>query len=112
MSDLIVHRGARIVDRAELDSVAKQMPEPTDTWFPVAHSHVLDQAAQTLGKAGFAIQKQSLALSRGNDRFFGTLDLTTALATGVHLAVGLRNSIDKSLPLGFCAGSRVNEGPR
>src|SRR5205823_14100843 len=30
-----------------------------------------------------------------------------ALVTGVHLAVGVRNSLDKSFPLGFCAGSRV-----
>ena len=38
---------------------------------------------------------------------FATIDLTTPLADGVTLAVGVRNSIDKSLPLGFCAGSRV-----
>ena len=38
---------------------------------------------------------------------FATMDLTTPLADGVTLAVGVRNSIDKSLPLGFCAGSRV-----
>ena len=29
------------------------------------------------------------------------------IATGVSLAVGIRNSTDKSFPLGFCGGSRV-----
>jgi hypothetical protein len=105
MSQLILHRGARAVSREELDEVPT--PNPTNTWFPVGHSHVLDQATETLGKAGFLVRKQSLALSREGARFFGTLDLEVPLVTGVHLAVGLRNSIDQSLPLGFCAGSRV-----
>src|SRR4051794_22782675 len=38
---------------------------------------------------------------------FATMDLATPLGSGVALAVGIRNSTDKSLPLGFCAGSRV-----
>src|SRR5262249_47610898 len=29
------------------------------------------------------------------------------IAGGVNLSVGVRNSIDKTLPLGFCAGNRV-----
>src|SRR5205085_7244953 len=35
------------------------------------------------------------------------LDLHTAVAHGVHLAVGLRNSTDQTLPMGFAGGSRV-----
>jgi hypothetical protein len=35
------------------------------------------------------------------------LDLGTPIATGVALAVGIRNSTDKTFPLGFCAGNRV-----
>ena len=46
-------------------------------------------------------------MSADNARFFGTLDLATPVATGVSLAVGIRNSVDKSFPLGFCAGNRV-----
>src|SRR5262249_13800618 len=44
---------------------------------------------------------------RDGSRFFGTLDLGTALGSGVTLAVGVRNSVDKSFPLGFVAGNRV-----
>ena len=44
----------------------------------------------------------------GNEaQFFATLDLAASIGTGVALSVGIRNSIDKTLPLGFCAGNRV-----
>src|SRR4051812_15197371 len=104
-SALIVHRGARIVTREELDKV--QIPPPTDTWFPLAHSHVLDRTLSTLNEAGFQPARTQLALSRGDCRFFATIDLESAIAEGVSLAVGLRNSIDKSLPVAFAAGERT-----
>jgi hypothetical protein len=44
---------------------------------------------------------------RDGSRFFGTLDLKSPISEGISLAVGIRNSVDKSFPLGFCAGSRV-----
>src|SRR5207253_306983 len=47
------------------------------------------------------------ALSRNDARMFSTLDLATPVAEGVSLSVGVRNSLDKSFPLGFAAGSRV-----
>ena len=40
-------------------------------------------------------------------RFFGTLDLATPISDGVSLAIGIRNSTDKSFPIGFCCGQRV-----
>jgi hypothetical protein len=48
-----------------------------------------------------------LSLARDGARFFGTRDLTTPVSNGVGLAVGLRNSTDKSFPIGFCCGTRV-----
>ncbi len=36
-----------------------------------------------------------------------TLQLQAEIAPGVALAVGCRNSVDKSLPIGFCCGQRV-----
>src|SRR5206468_11536841 len=77
------------------------------TWFPVRHSDVLEAVGRTLQGAGFLVRANQIALTRENARMFATMDLTTPLAEGVTLAVGVRNSIDKSLPLGFCAGSRV-----
>jgi hypothetical protein len=106
-SDLMLHRGAREVRRDEL--AALPCPDRTKTWAPVGHGRVLETALATLGEAGYSVDKMRLGLSQDNGRFFGTLDLATPL-TGdgtVRLAVGVRNSIDKTFPMGFCAGSRV-----
>jgi hypothetical protein len=104
-STLILHRGAQEVSRAGLEAVAP--PPATATWFPISHSRVLDTALEALNAAGFQVSRTRLALARNKARFFGTLDLQSPVAAGVTLAVGVRNSIDKSLPIAFCAGSRV-----
>ncbi|HYV34811.1 MAG TPA: DUF932 domain-containing protein [Gemmataceae bacterium] len=104
-SALVVHRGARVVTREELDNVPA--PPPTDTWFPLTHSHVLDRTLSTLDQAGFHPKRTQLALSRGDAKFFATIDLESPIAEGVALAVGVRNSIDKSLPIAFAAGERI-----
>ena len=104
-SQLIAHSGARVVSLEELERV--DAPPSTDTWFPIRHSQVLHSAIETLGEAGFQVHRNQLALSRSNARFFGVLDLIAPIANGVNLAVGIRNSVDKSLPISFCAGTRV-----
>lgn len=62
---------------------------------------------QRLSDAGFAIAKAQHAIGRDGDRYFGTIDLVSELVPGVSVAVGLRNSVDKSFPFGFIAGTRV-----
>jgi hypothetical protein len=104
-SNLMLHRGARIVSRSELEAIPA--PPATETWFPVRHGQVLDAVLATLDGAGFSVARSQFALTRNDARFFGTLDLATPVSNGVTLSVGVRNSIDKSFPLGFCAGSRV-----
>lgn len=105
MSELILHRGARHVTREELEQV--HAPPPTDTWFPLAHSHVLDRTLSTLEQAGFRPSRTQLAVSRGAMQFFGTIDLQSPMADGVMLAVGVRNSVNRTLPISFAAGERV-----
>ena len=105
MSSLITASGARPVTREELNAI--EAPEGTATWFPVRHGLVIDAVTGALSDAGFGVEKASFALAREDGQMFSTLDLTTPLAPGVSLAVGVRNSTDKSLPLGFCAGQRV-----
>jgi hypothetical protein len=68
---------------------------------------VLGYAEHALSAAGYAVEKESLALSKDQARFFGTLTLRTPVANGVNLAVGLRSSTDKSISLQWCCGSRV-----
>src|SRR3954454_19134620 len=103
-SHLILHRGARPGTPDELQQY--QAPPPEGRWFPLSHSHVLSVVSQTLIDAGCSIAKQQLGVMRDGNRFFGTLDLTSPVSEGSVLAVGIRNSIDKSFPLGFIAGNR------
>ncbi len=104
-SNLVLHRGAREVDVEELDRVP--CPPPTETWFPVKHSVVLDRVSETLTAAGFGIESMQLSLARDDARFFGTLTLKNRLNNDACLAVGIRNSTDKSFPIGLVCGSRV-----
>jgi hypothetical protein len=106
MSDqLILHCGASETTRDALQQI--EAPEATETWFPVKHALVLDEVEQTLAGANFAVNRSWLSISHGSLRFFGVLDLESQIVDGVKLAVGIRNSNDKSFPLGFCCGSRT-----
>ncbi len=102
---LMLHCGARRVGRDELALVPT--PEPTKTWFPVPHVSILDTTLERLREHGYRVLKTDLALNKANTQFFGTLDLDCELVPGVTLAVGLRNSTDKSFPMGFAAGNRT-----
>jgi hypothetical protein len=104
-SVLNLHSGGHLVSYADLKEVPT--PPPSGRWHPVGHAAVLDRVTETLTGAGYTIKSQALAIARDGHRFFGTLDLSTPLSDGVALAVGIRNSTDKSFPLGFCAGGRV-----
>ncbi|WZO97245.1 hypothetical protein EP7_004269 [Isosphaeraceae bacterium EP7] len=102
---LMLHCGARHVPRTELATVPT--PDGTRTWRPVSHERVISTVEESLQSSGFLVRKSQFGLSRGDARMFATLDLESALAAGVTLAVGIRNSMDKSFPMGFAAGSRV-----
>lgn len=105
MADLMLHAGGRLVTLDDL--LACPIPPPAGRWHPVSHVRVLDTVKETLYGAGYQVRSEKYALARGDARFFGVLDLSTPLAAGVALSVGVRNSVDKSFPLGFAAGSRV-----
>lgn len=98
-------KGAHRVTFDELSRI--EAPPPTDSWKPIPHSRVLEVTADSLGQMGFQVEKMDLAVARDGAQFFGTLDLRHNIGDGVTLAVGLRNSTDKSLSAGLCAGERV-----
>src|SRR5437867_1722078 len=104
---LVVHAGGNLCTVEDLRNLAPSTPKPEGKWHPTAHIRVFDTVVATLRTAGYQVQKAQLAVARNGHRFFGALDLSTPLVSGVSLAVGIRNSTDKSFPLGFAAGSRV-----
>ncbi len=104
-SVLVLHKGARSVSLDELREV--RPPDPVGRWHPIAHARVVDVVSTALVESGYKVEKAQYGLTPDGHRFFGTLDLGSDLVHGVKLAVGIRNSSDKTFPLGFCAGSRV-----
>ena len=103
-SQLVLHRGAREVSLEELRAVPT--PAATATHFPIPFGRVLDITLSNLRDAGFEPTRQRLALLR-QERFFATIDLASALVSGVTLAVAVRSSHDASLAYGFVAGNRT-----
>jgi hypothetical protein len=104
-STLMLHAGGQEVTADQLDEL--RAPEPVGRWYPVAHGKVYRRVKDTLRAAGYEVVKEKLAVAKMGQRFFGTMDLKVPVAEGVSHAVGVRNSTDKSFPLGFCAGGRV-----
>ncbi|MCB9807825.1 hypothetical protein H6770_01060 [Candidatus Peribacteria bacterium] len=102
---LMNHCGASLVTKGDLEIIPA--PPPTETWFPIPHLDVLEAVEGTLSSAGFEVRNYQLSVSHGKLRFFGVLDIATPLADGVTLSVGVRNSNDKSFPIGFCVGNRT-----
>jgi hypothetical protein len=102
---LNLHAGGHLVSLEELDRY--QAPEPEKRWFPLSHAHVYRKVREVLDAAGYQVAAEKLAVHRNGARFFGTLELTTKVSEGVALAVGVRNSTDRSYPIGFIAGHRI-----
>ena len=105
-SNLILHCGGERVTRQTLEAVP--VPGRTDTWVPIRHTLVLDTVIDALEKQGLKVAGMEHALSRSGMRYFGVLQTSTRMASGeVVLVIGVRNSMDKSMSAGFCAGEQV-----
>jgi hypothetical protein len=104
-SSLILHCGAQEVSRDDLRLI--EAPAPTNTWFPVKHSTILDAVDETLHWAGFPVLNSRLSVSRHGRQFFGVLDLQSKIGGSETLSIGIRNSNDRSFPIGFCCGTRT-----
>jgi len=102
---LISQCGTMVIEPEELRLIPA--PEPTKTWYPLRHSEVLDTVESILDQNGFRIAKRQVLVSQDQARMFATLDLTSHITPEVGLSVGVRNSSDKTFPLGFAAGNRV-----
>jgi hypothetical protein len=93
------------VDEALLRGV--KPPEATKTWMPVAHSEMLDYVLQACEERGLVIEKRELSLSNNRQQFFGVLVMRAAAGRDFTVAMGIRNSTDKSMPAGIASGAKV-----
>lgn len=101
---LMLHAGANAVSYDELRAVP--IPDPTDTHIPVAHHEIVELMRYTLGFFQHEVAEEHHAVTPDGARYFGVLCLRSPYGDYTDM-LGLRNSHDKSLPIGIAFGSRV-----
>jgi hypothetical protein len=99
---LILHRGAEAIDYAGLRALTT--PEPTATHLPIHHHRFVDLVVNSLAYYGHVVSEQHYGVTPDGNRFFGVLKLRSPY-TAYEDMLGLRNSHDKSLPVGIAFGS-------
>jgi len=104
MEATLSHSRSLLVGRQDL----KDLPTPgaTATHFPVPHWRIVETLAESLDFRHLEIVSEEYAVSHDGMRFFGALTLNVE-DSGVRIALGLRNSHDKSFSLGLTVGGRV-----
>lgn len=109
-SVLMVERGARRVDRAEL----RAQPAPTPLGprhAPQAPALVLDVLTQALAEGGFTVRREELALYRGGDVLIGVLDLdsedSALLRPGQLPSIAIRTSTNREFATTLGVGQRI-----
>ena len=101
---LCLHKGADLLAFEDLRQLAT--PEPTPTHVPIAHAAVVDMVRYALGFHGHDIAEEHHSVTPDEMRYFGVLSLRSSYGDYTD-TVGLRNSHDKTFPIGISFGSRV-----
>jgi hypothetical protein len=101
---LMLHAGANAVSYDDLRAVP--LPAPTDTHIPVAHHEIVELVRYTLGFYGHEIADETHAVTPDGMRYFGLMSLRSPYGEYTD-TVGLRNSNDRTFPIGIAFGSRV-----
>ena len=101
---LLAHRGAQLVGRQDL--LALQTPDATATHKPIPHMTVVQALIETLGFRRLSVVNDQYAVTPDGMRMFGVLALDVE-GSGIRLAIGVRNSHDKSCSLALTVGYKV-----
>jgi hypothetical protein len=104
MEARLSHSRSVLIGRQDLRDLP--IPEPTATHYPVSHWKIVETLAESLAFRHLDVVSEEYAVSQDGMRFFGALTLNVE-ESGVRIAVGLRNSHDKSFSLGITVGRRV-----
>jgi hypothetical protein len=103
---LVLHCGGWEASRADLAAVP--VPSETDSYVPVPYGRFVEEVELHVPRFGLTITEAHYALARDGMQMFGVLTCTNGQNHADYaLAIGLRNSYDRSLSVGLVAGSRV-----
>jgi uncharacterized protein DUF932 len=103
---LVVHRGGWEATQADLAAVP--VPDPTESYHPVPYGRFIEEVELHVPRFGLTVQSSVFALAREGGQMFGVLTCVNGKPTTDYaLAIGVRNSYDRSLAVGLTLGSRV-----
>lgn len=103
---LVVHRGGWEATKADLAAVP--VPDPTESYYPVPYGRFIEEVELHIPRFGLTVQSSAFALAREGSQMFGVLTCVNGKpAADYALAIGVRNSYDRSLAVGLTLGSRV-----
>jgi hypothetical protein len=101
---LNLHSGGELVPYEMLRQM--ETPPATPTHVPIEHFRLVDLVRSTLSMFGHEITAEHHAIDHDGNRYFGLLELRSPY-TGYTDTCGLRNSHDKTFPIGISWGSKV-----
>lgn len=96
---------SRRTDSALVMSIPE--PEWTNTWHPTGHGRLIQALERGVEKNNLRVTNVEYSLNKSGTRMFGAWGLDDSVVSGMKLAMGFRNSIDKSMPIGICAGVTI-----
>lgn len=103
---LIVHRGGWQATKADLAAVP--VPDPTESYHPVPYGRFIEEVELHMPRFDLTVTSSAFALAREGGQMFGVLTcLNGRPAADYAIAIGVRNSYDRSLAIGLTLGSRV-----
>jgi hypothetical protein len=103
---LVVHRGGWEATKADLASVP--VPDSTESYHPVPYHRFIEEVELHIPRFGLEVRSSQFALAREGGQMFGVLTCSNGTPEKDYaLAIGVRNSYDRSLAVGLTLGSRV-----
>jgi hypothetical protein len=102
----MIHTGGWEATKADLAAVP--VPEATASYHPVPYGRFVEEVELHIPRFGLRVESSQFALAREGHQMFGVLTCVNGKPTdGYALAIGLRNSTDRSISVGMTAGSHV-----
>jgi len=95
----------RIINAADgrrcTEALVRSVPEPdfTETWHPHGHGKVIDATALAVKNLGLEVKEKRYSLAGGGSKMFGLWQVEEK--DGKHNCIGFRNSMDKSMSIGY-----------
>ncbi len=89
-------------------TAADALPEATESYHPVPYDRFIEEVELHVPRFGLTVRSSQFALAREGGQMFGVLTCSNGTPDRDYaLAIGVRNSYDRSLSVGLTLGSRV-----